>query len=75
MITENGSTYLKILPSFIPWLPDTSIRSRISVEASNSSDSIYVLPMLGKVGPPVNQQPADMSVPRICEDSGYEKKR
>ena len=31
--------------------------------------------MFGKVGPPVNQQPADLSVPRISEDSRYEQKR
>ena len=31
--------------------------------------------MFGKVGPPVNQQPADLSVSRIGEDSGYEEKR
>ena len=34
-----------------------------------------ILPMFGKVGPPVNQQPADLSVPRIGEDSRYEEKR
>ena len=39
-IAENGSTYFKILPSVIPWLPDTSIRRRISEEASNPSDTI-----------------------------------
>ena len=29
--------------------------------------------MFGKVGPPVNQQPADLPVPRIGEHSGNEE--
>ena len=82
MIADNVSTYFKILSLYVPWLPETSIRGRISKEASNSLQKYQRdpigkvgLPMFCKVCPPVDQQPADLPVPRVGEDCGYEEKR